>query len=295
MMVNARRVWLLLFLVISIGSCTGISREYESVQECYDSVKDLSFDEIVEVWGSPTTQDEISILPASQNDQDKGVNVNATITCIWNSSKVRIKGRSCISIIFDVVEIPGGIFLPSRVKAYDGDGDCEKILQSNNDSSSERIDRQIPELNEGKSNAVGLSAKEIEIQVKQIRKFYYAADNRNLNADTLTTEADYPYQEIVYTNSHGEVNLITQGTISNACYAIDEYYFHDNKLYFSYGTHDGAGCGTFTYSELRRYIYQDYVIKTLEDKRETKCVSGCDFNSESAPYATLKKYINSRK
>ncbi len=119
-------------------------------------------------------------------------------------------------------------------------------------------------------------------------------NNGNVTVDTLTTEDDYPYREIVYTNSDKEVILILQGVMSNACYDVDEYYFNAGRLYFSYSHHDGVGCQNTQPRELRRYIYQDQIIKIIADKKEQRCQSDCDFNLESPPYKTLSKFYRSQ-
>ncbi|MBC8054890.1 MAG: hypothetical protein H7Y13_17665 [Sphingobacteriaceae bacterium] len=109
-------------------SCSELSKEYGSLQECYDSVKDLHYNEIVEVWGEPDYKGELSVLPASVNDQNKGIKTYATITCVWNNEKVKITNSKCISINFDVIEIAGGVMYPSSVKSYNID--CS--ISSNN-------------------------------------------------------------------------------------------------------------------------------------------------------------------
>ncbi|GAB1463695.1 leucine-rich repeat domain-containing protein [Pedobacter sp.] len=137
----------------------------------------------------------------------------------------------------------------------------------------------------------------IEEIIKQIRNDYYATtkllNEGQLFADTLTSEEDYPYREIVYTHSDGDVVMIKQGSFSNALYEVTEYYFKDNKLYFSYSTADGIA-HTKDYNECRKYYYNDTVFREIKDNVETNCTNNCYVGLESEPYKTLRKFLSSQ-
>lgn len=64
-----------------------------------------------------------------------------------------------------------------------------------------------------------------------------------------------------------------------------EYYYHDGKVIFIYKVFNGQPPGKpDTRLEKRMYIYQDKVIKYMEDDKTLPCTSECNFNSSSLAY-----------
>ncbi|MVN92031.1 hypothetical protein [Mucilaginibacter aquatilis] len=108
---------LLLIFLLSTSSCS-VKTEYDSMQDCYDDIELKSYQEIVKAWGAPDTESDIDITEGSLKQQQSGQMVNATVTCVWNRPKVKIKGINCVTLIFNAVELDGGVMVPGILKGY---------------------------------------------------------------------------------------------------------------------------------------------------------------------------------
>ncbi|MDB5116372.1 MAG: hypothetical protein JWQ79_1864 [Mucilaginibacter sp.] len=135
-------------IIFSIFLCScSISKEYDSLQDCYNDVKDMSYTDIVKVWGEPDVKEDMAVTSPSLQQEQEGIKANYTITCIWKRGKVNIHNSECISLNFDVVEIPGQLFYPSRVKSYN-----ENCTSISNNSTTNNYENDNNSINNSEPN-----------------------------------------------------------------------------------------------------------------------------------------------
>lgn len=105
----------LIFLLFS--SCK-VGTNFSTRRDCFNAVDNMNYDEIVKVWGEPDYKSEVNVDDQNTVQQEAGAPHTFYINCIWGRKKVHIQNANCISINFDVDELPGPVFLTGRAKTF---------------------------------------------------------------------------------------------------------------------------------------------------------------------------------
>ncbi|WP_113663189.1 hypothetical protein [Pedobacter nanyangensis] len=126
--------------------------------------------------------------------------------------------------------------------------------------------------------------------VKEIKAKFYAINYKKLQTDTIETSENFEDDlTIVFKDkSNKVVKIIAQMRGANIISSA-EYYYSNNNLYFIYEHQNATNTNPNGYQK-RTYVYNNDIIKIIENGNEISCKEDCDFSLQSKPYRLMRHY-----
>lgn len=133
----------------------------------------------------------------------------------------------------------------------------------------------------------------VEQMVLDIRNEYKRINSINLKSKKYNFVCDAEGAITYYTDNGKVVKVVIDWGVVGDGYSISEYYYKDNKLFFTYVTLiGGPAYGPDIKTEYRTYVNNNKTIKYMEDQKVSACTT-CEYNNSSIEYKALNAFNTS--
>lgn len=240
------------------------TKQFDNCSEMASDTKGKYYNELVEEFGEPYYKEE---YPAGNRWYVK-----------WKG--FGFGGRDA-KIYFNNIIYSWGESSPFTIDGIE----CDSYEPSNN-NTHDTVGTTINEINKETNQ---YDKKKIERVIKQIKTKFYSIEYENLKIDTVPSDEKFEDDlTIMYKDKSNKiVKILTQMKGANIV-SSTEYYYLNNMIYFIY-THQN-GTNTSPKYERRTYIYNNDVIRIIENGKEIRCIEDCNFNLKSKPYSLIVNY-----